>query len=145
MRVVINPEVKRYLPYIMITCIAATFLILFVDYKYVEKYGDFVSVDAVITDIRREVTYHGESQKTSYDILVRYKYSYDSKKYVSNRRELTRIGKNPGKHVSLKCNPESPEEIQEVYERNIFALITALLLLWDFFLWKGMRGITKEK
>ena len=82
MRVVINPEVKRYLPYIMITCIAATFLVLFVDYKYVEKYGDFVSVDAVITDIRREVTYHGESQKTSYDILVRYKYSYDGKKYV---------------------------------------------------------------
>lgn len=63
MRVVINPEVKRYLPYIMITCIAATFLVLFVDYKYVEKYGDFVSVDAVITDIRREITYHGESQK----------------------------------------------------------------------------------
>ena len=62
----------------MITCITATFLVLFVDYKYVEKYGDFVSVDAVITDIRREVTYHGESQKTSYDILVRYKYSYDA-------------------------------------------------------------------
>lgn len=102
-------------------------------------------MDAVITDIRREVTYHGESQKTSYDILVRYKYSYDGKKYVSNRRELTKIGKNPGKHVSLKCNPESPEKIQEVYERNIFALIIALLLLWDFFLWKGMWGIMKEK
>lgn len=77
MRVVINPEVKRYLPYIMITCIVATFLVLFVDYKYTKKYSDFVNVDAVITDVRREAIYHGESQKTSYDILVRYKYSYD--------------------------------------------------------------------
>ena len=65
MRVIINPEVKKYLPYILIACIAATLLVLFVDYKYAERYSDFVSVDAVITNVRREATYHGESQKTS--------------------------------------------------------------------------------
>lgn len=102
-------------------------------------------MDAVITDIRREAAYHGESQKTSYDILVTYEYSYDGENYAANRRELTKIGKKNGKQVTIKCNPESPEEIQEVYERNIFALITSLLLLWDFFLWKGIRGIVKEK
>ena len=115
MRAIINPKVKKYLPYILIACIAATFLVLFVDYRYAEKYSDFVNVDAVITDIRREATYHGED-------------------YVSNRRELTKISKKTGKQVTIKCNPEFPEEIQEVYERNIFALITALLLLCDFFL-----------
>lgn len=145
MRVIINPEVKKYLPYILIDCIAATFLVVFVDCKYVKKYSDFVNVDAVITDIKREKTYHEESQKTSYDIIVTYEYSYNREDYTSNRRELTRIGKKTGKQVVIKCNPESPEEIQEVYERNIFALITALLLLWNFFLWKGMRGIAKEK
>lgn len=145
MRVIINPEVKKYLPYILIACIAATFLVIFVDYKYVERYSDFVSIDAVITDVRREATYHGESQKTSCDIIVTYEYSYNGEDYTSNRRELTKIGKKTGKQVSIKCNPESPEEIQEVYERNIFAIITALLLLWDFFLWKGLRGIAKEK
>ena len=145
MRAIINPKVKKYLPYILIACIAATFLVLFVDYRYAEKYSDFVNVDAVITDIRREATYHGESLKTSYDIIITYEYSYDGEDYVSNRRELTKISKKTGKQVTIKCNPESPEEIQEVYERNIFALITALLLLCDFFLWKGLRGIKKEK
>ena len=47
----------------MITCIVATFLVLFVDYKYTKKYSDFVNVDAVITDVRREAIYHGKSQK----------------------------------------------------------------------------------
>lgn len=145
MRAIINPKVKKYLPYILIVCIAATFLVLFVDYRYAEKYSDFVNVDAVITDIRREATYHGESQKTSYNILITYEYSYDGEDYVSNRRELTKIGKKTGKQISIKCNPESPKEIQEVYKRNIFALITSLLLLWDFLLWKGMQGIAKEK
>ena len=145
MRVIINPEVKRYLPHILITCIAATFLVFFMDCKYVKKYSDFVNVDAVMTDIKREAVYHGGSQKTSYDILVTYEYSYNGEDCVSNRRELTKIGKKTGKCVSIKCNPESPEEIQEIYERNIFALITALLLLWDFFLWKSIQGIAKEK
>ena len=36
MRVIINPEVKKYLPYILIACIAATFLVFFVDCKYGE-------------------------------------------------------------------------------------------------------------
>ena len=184
MRVIINPEVKKYLPYILIACIAATFLVVFVDCKYVKKYSDFVNVDAVITDVRREATYHRrtekrgqtclpvglkvigrvrgsrkprprlvqasvsslhhvESQKTSYDILVTYEYSYNGEDYLSNRRELTKICKKTGKQVVIKCNPESPKEIQEVYERNIFAIITALLLLWDFFLWKGLWGIAK--
>ena len=97
MRAIINPKVKKYLPYILIACIAATFLVLFVDYRYAEKYSDFVNVDAVITDIRREATYHGESQKTSYDILITYEYSYDGEDYVSNRRELTKISKKTGK------------------------------------------------
>lgn len=145
MRIIINPEVKKYLPYIMIVCIAATLLVLFVDCKYFKKYSDFVNVDAVITDIKREVTYCEESQETSYDILVTYKYSYDGKNYAANRRELPKIDKKAGKQVTIKCNPESPEEIQEIYERNIFALITALLLLWDFFLWKSIQGIAKEK
>ena len=145
MRAIINLKVKKHLPYILIVCIAASFLVLFVDYRYAEKYSDFVNVDAVITDIRREATYYGESQKTSYDIFVTYEYSYDGEDYVSNRRELTKIGKKTEKQVSIKCNPKSPEEIQEVYKRNIFALITSLLLLWDFFLWKGMQGIAKEK
>lgn len=144
MRAIINPKVKKYLPYFLIACIAATFLVLFVDYRYAEKYSDFVNVDAVIADVTRETTYHGESQKTSHDTLVTYEYSYNDEDYVSSRRELTKIGKKTGKQVTIKCNPESPEEIQEVYERNIFALITALLLLWDFFLWKGMQGIAKE-
>lgn len=144
MKAIINPKVKKHLPYILIVCIAASFLVLFVDYRYAEKYSDFVNVDAVIADVTRETTYHGESQKMSYDILITYEYSYDGKDYMSNRRELTKIGKKTGKQVSIKCNPESPEEIQEVYKRNIFALITSLLLLWDFFLWKGMQGITKK-
>lgn len=144
MRAIINPKVKKHLPYILIVCIAASFLVLFVDYRYAEKYSDFVNVDAVIADVTRETTYHGESQKTSHDTLVTYEYSYNDEDYVSSRRELTKIGKKTGKQVTIKCNPESPEEIQEVYERNIFALITALLLLWDFFLWKGMQGIAKE-
>ena len=111
MKAIINPKVKKHLPYILIVCIAASFLVLFVDYRYAEKYSDFVNVDAVIADVTRETTCHGESQKTSYDILVKYKYSYDGKK--------------------------------DVYERNIFALITALLLLCDFFLWKGLHGVEK--
>ena len=30
MRAIINPKVKKYLPYILIICIAASFLVLFV-------------------------------------------------------------------------------------------------------------------
>ena len=145
MRAIINPKVKKHLPYILIVCIAASFLVLFVDYRYAEKYSYFVNVDAVIADVTRETTYHGESQKTSHDTLVTYEYSYNDEDYVSSRRELTKIDKKTGKQISIKCNPESPEEIQEVYKRNIFALITSLLLLWDFLLWKGMQGIAKEK
>lgn len=69
MRAIINPKVKKHLPYILIVCIAASFLVLFVDYRYAEKYSDFVNVDAVIADVTRETTYHVENLKKHHTIL----------------------------------------------------------------------------
>lgn len=87
-----------------------------------KKYSDFVNVDAVITDIRREATYHGESQKTSYDILITYEYSYDGEDYVSNRRELTKISKKTGKQVSQSNAIRSPRKKSRKYTKEIFLL-----------------------
>lgn len=128
MRAIINPKVKKHLPYILIFCIAASFLVLFVDYRYAEKYSDFVNVDAVIADVTRETTYHGESQKN----ITRY--SRHIRIFLQRRRlrvKQKRVNKNWQKDRKAGHNQmqsgvpgRNPGSIRKKYFCSNYSLIT---------------------
>ena len=88
--------------------------------------------------------------KTSYTTHVTYQYNYGSssnasKTYTTTRREFFRFGKEKGKKVVVKINPESPDEIENTYGRNACRMLTAFCFAIDAFLWMAIRQIKQEK
>ena len=142
----INPEAKKSISWILLITLLATVVLVALDVKYHNKYADFQAVDAVISDVTRHVTKSPSSKnRTSYTNSITYEYEAAGKMYTATRREFTRIGKTEGEKVSIKYNPDHPEEIQQTYTQSMCMIITALLLFGDWFLWMCVRQIQKEK
>lgn len=151
MQMTLNPDTKKYIPKIFAAVLIATTLLIAMNVRYYQKYADFVSVDAMITDVQRHITSSPSSDsKTSYTTHVTYQYNYGSssnasKTYTTTRSEFFRFGKEKGKKVVVKINPESPDEIENTYGRNACRMLTAFCFAIDAFLWMAIRQIKQEK
>lgn len=119
--------------------------------RYYQKYADFVSVDAMITDVRQHITSSPSSNnKTSYTTHVTYQYNYSgssntSKTYTATRSEFFKFGKEKGKKIVIKINPENPDEIEDTYGRNACRMLTVFCFAVDAFLWIAIRQIKQEE
>lgn len=143
---IINPQTKKYIPWIFTITLIATVFLMFMDIKYYKEYRSFVKVDAIITSIERhEVTSPSSDSRSSFYNYITYEYTFKGKAYSATRNELTRIGKKKGKKITVKCNPNVPREIQDVYGQNMCMMITIFCLLVDWLLWMAMNQIRKEE
>lgn len=79
-------------------------------------------------------------------VTYQYKYSSSnaSKTYTATRSEFFKFGKEKGKKVVVKINPENLEEIEDTYGRNACRTLTVFCFAVDAFLWIAIRQI-KEK
>ena len=107
-------------------------------------------VDAMITDVQRHITSSPSSDnKTSYTTHVNYQYNYGShnasKTYTTTRSEFFKFGKEKGKKVVVKINPENPDEIEDTYGRNACRMLTVFCFVVDAFLWMAIRQIKQEE
>ena len=151
MQMTLNPDTKKYIPKIFAAVLIATTLLIAMNVRYYQKYADFVSVDAMITDVQRHITSSPSSDsKTSYTTHVTYQYNYGSssnasKTYTTTRSEFFRFGKEKGKKVVVKINPENPDEIENTYGLNACRMLTVFCFVVDAFLWMAIRQIKQEK
>lgn len=145
----LNPDTKKYIPKIFAAMLIATALLIAMNVRYYQKYADFVPVDATITDAQQHITSSPSSDnKASYMTYVTYQYKYSSsnasKTYTATRSEFFKFGKEKGKKVVVKINPENLEEIEDTYGRNACRTLTVFCFAVDAFLWIAIRQI-KEK
>ena len=147
----LNPDTKKYIPKIFAAVLIATALLIAMNVRYYQKYADFMPVDAMITDVQRHITSSPSSDnKTSYTIHVTYQYNYGSssnasKTYTATRSEFFKFGKEKGKKVVVKINPENLEEIVDTYGRNACRMLTVFCFAVDAFLWMAIRQIKHEE
>lgn len=149
MQMILNPDTKKYIPKVFAAVLIATALLLVMNVRYYQKYADFVPVGAMITDVQRHITSSPSSDnKTSYTTHVTYQYNYGSrnasKTYTATRSEFFKFGKEKGKKIVIKINPENPDEIEDTYGRNACRMLTVFCFAVDAFLWIAIRQI-KEK
>jgi len=63
----INPEAKKNISWILLITLLATVVLIVLDVKYYNRYADFQTVDAIISDVTRHVTKSPSSRnRTSY-------------------------------------------------------------------------------
>lgn len=150
MQMILNPDTKKYIPKIFAAVLIATTLLIAMNVRYYQKYADFMPVDAMITDVQRHITSSPSSDnKTSYTTHVNYQYNYGShnasKTYTTTRSEFFKFGKEKGKKVVVKINPENPDEIEDSYGLNACRMLTVFCFAVDAFLWIAIRQIKQEK
>jgi len=145
----LNPDTKKYIPKIFAAVFIATALLIAMNVRYYQKYADFVPVDATITDAQQHITSSPSSDnKESYVTYVTYQYKYGSsntsKTYTATRSEFFKFGKEKGKKIVIKINPENPDEIEDTYGRNACRMLTAFCFAVDAFLWIAIRQIKEN-
>lgn len=150
MQIILNPDTKKYIPKVFAAVLIATALLLAMNVRYYQRYADFVPVNAMITDVQRHIISSPSSDnKTSYTTHVAYQYNYGSsnasKTYTATRSEFFKFGKEKGKKVVVKINPENPDEIEDSYGRNACRMLTAFCFAVDTFLWMAIRQIKQEE
>lgn len=150
MQMILNPDTKKYIPKIFATVLISTALMLAMNVRYYQKYTDFVPVDAMITDVRQHIASSPSSDnKTSYTTYVTYQYKYGSsnasKTYTATRSEFFKFGKEKGKKIVVKINPENPDEIENTYGLNACRMLTVFCFVVDAFLWMAIRQIKQEE
>lgn len=150
MQMMLNPDTKKYIPKIFAAVLIATTLLITMNIRYYQRYADFVTVDAMIIDVQQHITSSPSSDnKASYTTYVTYQYKYGisnaSKTYTATRSEFCKFGKEKGKKIVVKINPENPDEIEDTYGLNACRMLTVFCFVVDAFLWMAIRQIKQEK
>ena len=90
-------------------------------------------VDAVISSVSRSNN-PNKPHSSNYHNYVKYSYTYKEQNYTADRIEFLRLGKAPGKHVQIKCDPQNPNQIQNIYSMTISIVFLVILIITDFLL-----------
>ena len=126
MSVTVNPKARQILPVILGCCVIGTICSAI-------KYHDYVPVDAVISSVSRSNN-PNKPHSSNYHNYVKYSYTYKEQNYTADRIEFLRLGKAPGKHVQIKCDPQNPNQIQNIYSMTICIVFLVILIITDFLL-----------
>ena len=97
------------------------------------EYHDYVPVDAVISSVSRSNN-PNKPHSSNYHNYVKYSYTYKEQNYTADRIEFLRLDKAPGKHVQIKCDPQNPNQIQNIYSMTISIVFLVILIITDFLL-----------
>ena len=115
MSVTVNPKARQILPVILGCCVIGTVFFLAITICSAIKYHDYVPVDAVISSVSRSNN-PNKPHSSNYHNYVKYSY------------------KAPGKHVQIKCDPQNPNQIQNIYSMTICIVFLVILIITDFLL-----------
>lgn len=143
MSIIVNPKVRHVLPAVLGCCIAGTVLFLSITAYSVIKYRNYVHVDAVISSVSH-TNNPNKPNSSNYRTYVQYSYNYGEQAYNAERIEFLRIGKAPGKHVQIKCDPQHPEQIQDIYSMTICIFCLIILVITDFLLILMIKSCIKS-
>ncbi len=133
MSVTVNPKARQILPVILGCCVIGTVFFLTITICSAIKYHDYVPVDAVISSVSRSNN-PNKPHSSNYHNYVKYSYTYKEQTYTADRIEFLRLGKAPGKHVQIKCDPQNPNQIQNIYSMTICIVFLVILIITDFLL-----------
>ena len=133
MSVTVNPKARQILPVILGCCVIGTVFFLSITICSAIKYHDYVPVDAVISSVNRSNN-PNKPHSSNYHNYVKYSYTYKEQNYTADRIEFLRLGKAPGKHVQIKCDPQNPNQIQNIYSMTICIVFLVILIITDFLL-----------
>jgi flagellar biogenesis protein FliO len=113
-------------------------LVLFLCY-YFNKISDYKKVEANIVSI--STNYHSGTGKTksSKAYYITYEFTYNGNQYQVTQQALTKIGKSEGDVVTIRCNPDNPQEIANMnyVKGSIVAII--ILLLFSYVIIRQMK------
>lgn len=92
------------------------------------KTSNYVSVDAVLTNVSES---YGNSSRTK---MMRYKeahytFEYEGKTYHASRPTFFEKDSAAGKELVIKCNPDNPEEIENIAFRGAEMALSVVLVL----------------
>ena len=133
MSVPVNPKARQILPVILGCCVIGTVFFLAITICSAIKYHDYVPVDAVISSVSRSNN-PNKPHSSNYHNYVKYSYTYKEQNYTADRIEFLRLDKAPGKHVQIKCDPQNPNQIQNIYSMTISIVFLVILIITDFLL-----------
>ena len=82
----INPEAKKSISWILLITLLATVVLIVLNVKYYNRYADFQTVDAIISDVTRHATKSPSSKnRTSYTNSITYEcIKYDGALYQNH-------------------------------------------------------------
>ena len=121
MSVTVNPKARQILPVILGCCVIGTVFFLTITICSAIKYHDYVNNP-------------NKPHSSNYHNYVKYSYTYKEQDYTADRIEFLRLGKAPGKHVQIKCDPQNPNQIQNIYSMTICIVFLVILIITDFLL-----------
>lgn len=102
----------------------------------------YVKVDAVISDIIKELDYGtSNDSRTSIVRYIRCTYEVGQNTYHIQYRTFFTFGKHVGDHVTLYCNPASPQSVLDHFRVEV--CICGLVFLLVFIL--GMTSAIHQK
>ena len=145
MEIRVNPNAKKIIPAITAGCILFFLFIAGNLIRMKLSYRDFVPVEATITDVTQHRNNIGPTRKRSFSSFVVYEYSYNGKKYSSEEKVFTRLGKEKGEKVELRCSPSNPAKLEDIYMVRVLTIGSAVLLLCSVFLVYATSKIMAEK
>ena len=115
MSVTVNPKARQILPVILGCCVIGTVFFL------------AITICSAINNPNKP-------HSSNYHNYVKYSYTYKEQNYTADRIEFLRLGKAPGKHVQIKCDPQNPNQIQNIYSMTICIVFLVILIITDFLL-----------
>ena len=121
MSVTVNPKARQILPVILGCCVIGTVFFLAITICSAIKYHDYVPVDAVISSVSRSNN-PNKPHSSNYHNYVKYSYTYKEQNYTADRIEFLRLGKAPGKHVQIKCDPQSKPDPEYLFYDHLYCL-----------------------
>lgn len=106
------------------------------------KSWNYVTVDAVITNIEEFQRSGSDTSDTNYRVTFQYTYEnteYNGDMIYQGKRQI------PDTHTKVKCNPDNPTELANFSLFWIGVVITVVFGLVDFFLIKDFIYFIKNK
>lgn len=100
------------------------------------KYSSFVEVEAKIINSYTKTGCFPNTLSDSH--FVTYEYKLDDNIYTSTRQLFAKKDREVGKVETVRCNPNNPEEIEDMYSKRSSSCIAIYLAIYSAILGAGL-------
>lgn len=125
---------KKSIKNILIVCIVAFIaLTVFIVFKFT-KYSSFAECEAAVITVNENIPNPGETSSTYSSLILSYEYL--GEKYTAEQMVTARTARKTteGDIITIKINPEKPEEIADSYASVLWIVIDVILLIFCIFM-----------